>query len=62
MRRYRMTAEGEQPVWASKAKLRDMGAEDGRRAAREGHACPRMSNTTYDAAAKAAYDKEKTRP
>jgi hypothetical protein len=54
-RKYRTTPEGEQPVWASNAKLREWGAAEGRAAAREGRKPVRMSNTTYDQAAEAEY-------
>lgn len=55
-RRYRMTPEGEKPVWASGRELREMGAEDGRRAFECGKALIRKGNPTYDDAAQAAFD------
>lgn len=51
-----MTAEGEKPVWMSKARLRDLGTQEGKAAAREGRKPIRMSNTDHDLAAQAAYD------
>jgi hypothetical protein len=56
MRRYRLDATGqERPIWASKAKLVDLGRQEGRDAAREGRQPITMSNPTHDQAAVRAF-------
>ncbi len=61
MRRYRMTSEGEKPVWASKRKLIELGEKEGRDAFLAGREPIRMSNTTYDDAARKAFERLKHR-
>jgi hypothetical protein len=57
MRRYRIDASGqEQPVWASESKIADLGAQEGRAAAAEGRQPIRWGNTTYDDAARKAFE------
>lgn len=55
-RKYRFVDGEERPVWASRARLRAMGAAEGRAAFREGRPPIRMGNTTYDEAAARAYE------
>ncbi len=54
-RRYRMGPHGEEPVWASKRKLEEMGREEGRAAKLRGRPPIRMGNLTFDEAALAEY-------
>lgn len=56
MRRYRIGPDGQEtPVWASKAKLEEMGRQEGRDAARERRLPATMGNRAHDGAAWAAY-------
>ena len=58
-RRYRFDASGqEQPIWASKRKLQEMGREWGRQAFSNGQPAPiNYGNTTHDTAAKEEFDR-----
>jgi hypothetical protein len=55
-RRYRMGAHGEEPVWASKKSIAEMGREEGRKAHAQGRQPIHYGNTTYDDAAREEYE------
>ena len=55
IRRYRMTPEGERPIWASRRELERMGREWARKAIDNNAPCLNTGNLTHDAAAQAEY-------
>ncbi len=57
IRRYRMTSEGEQPIWASKRELERMGREWARKAVENNAPCLRTGNLAHDAADQAEYER-----
>jgi hypothetical protein len=58
-RRYRINSQGQEtPVWASKASITLLGMQEGLDAARSGRHPIHYGNTTYDTAARSAYETE----
>lgn len=62
VRRYRITPDGEKPVWPNRRTLERMGQRAGVEAAHRGFDCPlRWGNPVYDNAVKDAYDRTKAK-
>lgn len=59
MRRYRMTPNGEKPVWASRKKIAESGRREGERAYWENREPIHYGNPIFDEAAREAYEELK---
>jgi uncharacterized protein with GYD domain len=58
-RQYRWTAQGEQPIWAGRKQLENMGREWAYQAWRGGYDLITIGNVIHDQAAKREYERLK---